>query len=77
MKMNINNFFRAKFCFMYKLVLHRKYAKKLKKFAKQNIKLPELPKVIDLILQGKKLPYKYKDHKLKGKLKGLPFFFNR
>ena len=54
---------------MYKLVLHKKYVKKLKKFAKQNISLPELPKIVDLILQGKQLPVKYKDHKLKGKLK--------
>ena len=50
----------------------KKFTKSLEKFKKsKNFDNMALRKVISYIAKGEKLPVKYKDHKLKGKLKNL------
>ncbi len=54
----------------YLVYYSRRFIKSLKKFKKnKNFDNTELRKVISYIAKGAKLPPKYKDHKLKGKLK--------
>lgn len=53
----------------YKLVLSNSFKKDYKLVKKQGKDVSLLDKIIPLLLSGKKLPAKYKDHELKGKMK--------
>lgn len=56
---------------MYSVVSTSLYKKSLKKISKSgNFSLKEIEKVIDLLILGKKLPIKYKDHELNGEFIG-------
>lgn len=50
-------------------VFTNKYKKDLEKSKKQGRDIEELKKVIELLINGKSLPQKYKDHKLSGNYK--------
>lgn len=56
---------------LYALELTRQYVKDLKQARKRKLNEEKLNEVIKILLSGKKLPVKYKDHKLTGNLKGL------
>jgi mRNA interferase YafQ len=56
---------------MYSLETTNRYLKDLKLARKQNFNETELDNVIKLLLDGKILPVKYRDHKLTGNYKGL------
>lgn len=54
---------------MYRVIFSLQYKKSLKKISKSgNFPKKEIEKVIDLLISGKALPIKYKDHKLNGEL---------
>ena len=52
----------------YKLVLSNSFKKDYKLIKKQGKDISLLDKIIPILLSGKKLPRKYKDHQLKGNL---------
>ncbi len=55
---------------MYILKYSKQFKKDLKKCAKQNPKLiNELKEILNLLILGKKLDDKYKNHRLKGQFK--------
>ena len=55
---------------MYQIIYSSQYQKSLKKISKSgNFPRKEIEKVIGLLIIGKMLPIKYKDHKLNGELK--------
>lgn len=56
---------------VYRIKFGKKYKKDIKRLEKSNINLEPLLEVIDKLQNGKKLEAKYKDHELKGKLKGI------
>lgn len=53
----------------YKLVLANSFKKDYKLIKRRNYDIVLLDEVVELLLSGKKLPEKYCDHQLKGKLK--------
>lgn len=55
----------------YKLVLAKSFKKDLKLIEKQKLDLDKLNKAVQILLSGKQIPSFYKDHSLKGKLKGM------
>ena len=56
---------------VYKLVLSNSFKKDYKLVKKQGKDVSLLDKIIPILLSGKKLPAKYKDHELKGDWKGF------
>ena len=57
---------------MHQIIYSSQYQKSLKKISKSgNFSREEIEKVIGLLIIGKMLPIKYKDHKLNGELKGF------
>ncbi|MCK5510001.1 type II toxin-antitoxin system YafQ family toxin [Candidatus Parcubacteria bacterium] len=55
---------------MYILKYSKQFKKDLKKYAKQNSRLiNELKEILNLLILGKKLDDKYKNHRLKGQFK--------
>ena len=56
---------------MLDLIQKKRFIKSLKKYRSNKAVLTELKKVIELLLHNKPLPKKYKDHELKGNLKGI------
>jgi mRNA interferase YafQ len=56
---------------MYSLETTNQYLKDLKTARKRNLDEERLNEVIKILLSGKKLPDKYRDHKLTGNFKGL------
>lgn len=55
---------------MYNIVVTNKYKQSIKIANKRGYDLKKIEQVIDMLANGKKLPSKYKNHPLKGKLKG-------
>ena len=55
---------------MYKIEVTNRFKQSLKKLEKDGYNLESLQKVIDMLARGEKLPEKYKNHPLKGNLKG-------
>lgn len=53
----------------YKLVLANSFKKDYKLIKRRNYDIDLLDEVVELLLLGKKIPEKYSDHQLKGKLK--------
>ena len=56
---------------VYKLVLSNSFKKDYKLIKKQGKDISLLDKIIPILLSGKKLPTKYKDHELKGDWNGF------
>ncbi len=56
---------------MYKLLQTNEYKKKLKKLIKNGYNINKMKEVVDLLVEGKPLPPKYKDHPLKGNFIGF------
>lgn len=56
---------------MLKVIKHKKFIKSIKKYRHNKPVLIELEKVMLLLLTEKAIPAKYRDHELKGKLKGI------
>ena len=56
---------------VYKLVLSNSFKKDYKAIKKQGKDISLLDKINPILLSGKKLPAKYKDHEQKGKWKGF------
>ena len=55
----------------YKLVLSSSFKKDYKLIKKQGKDISLLDEIVPVLLSGKKLPAKYKDHELKGDWKGF------
>ena len=56
---------------MYKVIFSSQYEKSLKKISKSgNFPIKEIERVISLLILGKTLPIKYKDHGLNGEFIG-------
>ena len=55
----------------YHLRRTKRYSKSLKKMIKRGNDLKEITKVVRLLVNGEKLPPKYKDHALHGDLEGF------
>ena len=55
---------------MYKLLQTNEYKKRLKKLIKNGYDINKMKAVVDLLVEGKPLPPKYKDHPLKGNFVG-------
>jgi len=54
---------------MYQVIFSSQYKKSLKKIYRSgNFPIKEIEKVINLLIIGKALPIKYRDHQLKGEL---------
>lgn len=56
---------------MLKIEISKQFKRSLKKYKNNKKVLQELDLVLDLLVNGKPLPPKYKDHKLSGKLKSI------
>ncbi len=56
---------------MYSLEATNRYLKDLDLAKRRNLDITELNKIIKMLVEGKKLPIKNKDHALTGKLKGI------
>ena len=56
---------------MYKLLQTNEYKKRLKKLIKNGYDINKMKAVVDLLVEGKPLPPKYKDHPLKGDFIGF------
>ena len=56
---------------MYKIEVTNKFKQSVRKAKKDGIDMDVLRKVIDMLANGETLPKKYKNHPLKGKLKGF------
>jgi len=56
---------------MLQLKQTRSFKKGLKKYKHNKVILSELTNVVDLLVQEKPLPTKYRDHELKGKYAGI------
>ena len=56
---------------MYKLLQTNEYKKRLKKLIKNGYDINKMKEVVDLLVEGKPLPPKYKDHPLKGNFIGF------
>ena len=55
---------------MYQIIYSSQYQKSLKKISRGgNFPRKEIERVVDLLIMGKMLPIKYKDHKLNGELR--------
>jgi mRNA interferase YafQ len=54
----------------FQIVPSNRYEKDIRKLKKSGVSLSKLETVIDLLAQGRKLDEKYRDHELKGLLKG-------
>lgn len=54
----------------YKIEISSKFKKDVKLIKKRGYALPQLKIVIDLLVEGKGLPSKYKDHALTGNYSG-------
>lgn len=55
----------------YELVYTPGFKKDLRQAQKRNFDMEEMRKVLELLQSGEKLPARYKDHPLKGNLKGV------
>ena len=55
---------------MYKIEVTNRFKQSLKKVKKDGINLKLITDVIDVLAKGENLPEKYKNHPLKGELKG-------
>ena len=55
---------------MYRIEVSNKFKKKKKKLRKGGINLKPINDVINILSKGEILPAKYKNHPLRGKLKG-------
>ncbi len=56
---------------MLKIEISKQFKKSLKKYRNNKKVLQELDLVLGILVNGKPLPSKYKDHKLSGKLKSI------
>ena len=62
----------------YEVKYSNNFQKSFKKLLKQDVELErDFKKVLDILIEGKKLPEKYRDHKLKGDLEGFYDFHLR
>jgi mRNA interferase YafQ len=53
----------------YELVLSGRFKKDLKQCVKRNFEISKMENVVEILLSGKKLPDKYRDHSLTGRWK--------
>jgi len=56
---------------MLRLIYHKQFIKALEKYRGNDKVLKELKHVVNLLVTEKPIPPKYKDHELKGKMKGI------
>ena len=56
---------------MLKLYQKKSFKKSLKKYKNKNDVLEVLDYIVDLLIEEHAVPYKYKDHELKGDFKGV------
>jgi len=50
----------------YELVLSSRFKKDLKQCVKRNLDIAKMDHVVEILMSGKKLPEKYRDHNLTG-----------
>ncbi len=55
----------------YELVYTPRFKRDLRQAQKRNFDMEEMKKVLELLKSGERLPARYKDHPLKGNLKGV------
>lgn len=55
----------------YELVYTPRFKRDLRQAQKRNFDMEEMRKVLELLKSGERLPARYKDHPLKGNLKGV------
>lgn len=55
---------------IYRIKFSKGYKKDLKRLLKMHVDVSKLEKVIDLLVQGERLPDTYRDHILKGPMQG-------
>ena len=56
---------------MLNVVRGNKFNKSIKKYKNKKKELQEFYKVLDFLINEKEIPKKYKDHELKGNMKGI------
>ena len=56
---------------MLNVVRGNKFNKSIKKYKNKKKELQEFYKVLDFLINEKDIPKKYKDHELKGNMKGI------
>ncbi len=55
----------------YELVYTPRFKRDLRQAQKRNFDMEEMRRVLELLQSGERLPARYKDHPLKGNLKGV------
>ena len=53
---------------MYEIEYTNAFKKDLKVLQKRNLAMPELKAIIEILISGKNIPIKYKNHRLKGNM---------